>query len=74
MRADLDPSGGIWQQRDRARLLNGGGELPLMPVTGARDSAGNDLSSFRNEVPQHADFFIINKRFLVRAESTHLAA
>src|SRR5712691_650849 len=70
----LESARGIRQQSDRACLLDGGGELTLMPGARASDTARNNFSPVRDKVSESAGLFKVDQRSFVRAKSAHFAA
>ena len=60
------------QNGDVARPFDGLRHLPLMFCTVSGDPSGNDLSPFRDEIPENLRVLIIDVQFLIRAESANL--
>ena len=59
---------------DISSPLNCGRQLPLVPGTISRDSAGKDFSSFRNKMIEGFDVLIINSHIAIGAEDAHFPA
>lgn len=57
---------------DIARPFKGYRHLPLMFGTVARDPSRNDLSTFRNKIPEDLRVLVVNVQLLIRAESADL--
>ena len=64
----------VRQQRQLTGALNRDGELSLMSGAGAGDSAGQNLSSFRDEATELLSIFVIDELRLLDTESANLFA
>src|SRR6266403_1608552 len=62
----------VRQQGHRAGVLDGVGELALMPRAAARDPARNDLAALGDEAAQATHVLVVDEVDLVRAELANL--
>jgi hypothetical protein len=62
--------GGVRQQRDVARPLQGNGERPLVTSAGAGLAAGLDLAALREVAAQSGDVLVVDVADLIDAERT----
>src|SRR5438132_8206501 len=65
--------GGVGKKRDRPCALEGARERALVLRAGARDAAGKELASLRDEPPQAADLLVVDVVDLLDAEGADLA-
>src|SRR5215510_1079911 len=66
--------GDVGDEGDRAKALERGGELTLVPCAVAGDSARDDLAALRHEGAEALDVAVVHGQDLVDAELAHLAS